>query len=101
VDQGKDPQRLFDKGRRKNDPHQHQGVIQIYLNRLYEFQAAFTGTSESYQAWMQYQVSRLDAYLRIIQLNDIIAVVTGLMGINFLCLDKAKDIVIEQSDMNR
>ncbi|MGY1530867.1 hypothetical protein [Luteimonas sp. A649] len=95
VDQGKDPQRLFDKGLRKSDPHQHQGVLQIYLNRFYEFQAAFTGTTEVHQAWVQYQGSRTKAYLRIIQLNDIVAMVTGVMGINFLCLDKAKDIVID------
>lgn len=101
VDQGKDPQRLFDKGLRKNDPHQHQGVLQIYLNRLYQFQAAFTGTTQSYQAWMQYQISCLEAYLRIMQLNDIVAVVTGVMGINFLCMNKAKDIVIDHLKSDR
>lgn len=97
VDQGKDPQRLFDKGLKNNDPYQHQGVIQIYLNRFYEFQAAFTGTTGSHQAWMQYQVARLDAYLRIIEINDIIAVVTGLRRIDALCLDKAMEIVIDPS----
>ena len=93
--QGGDPQRLFDKGFRPNDPYQHQGVIQIYLNRFYEFQASFLGTTQSYHAWMQFQTSRLQAYLRLVEVNDIVGFVTGVIGMNFLCMDMAKEIVIE------
>jgi len=93
-EQGKDPQRLFDKGLRKNDTHQHQGVLHIYLNRFYEFRASFNGTTLQHHAWMQYQVSRLRAYLRLVELNDIVALVTGIKTLNFLCMDRAKDIVI-------
>ncbi|WP_442682288.1 hypothetical protein ACSBPQ_11585 [Stenotrophomonas sp. JC08] len=100
-EQGKDPQRLFDKGLRSNDPHQHQGVIQIYLNRFYEFQASFKGTTHSHHAWMQFQTSRLQAYLRLVEINDIVSLANGVIGMNFLCIDMAKDIMIEHMDHNK
>ncbi len=94
-EQGKDPQRLYDKGFRKNDPHQHQGVIQIYLNRFYEFQASFQGTTQSHHAWMQLQISRLRAYFRLVEVNDIVGFVTGVTAMNFDFMDMAKDIAIK------
>lgn len=100
-DQGTCPQRFLDKGLSKNDPHQHQGVLQIYLNRFYDFQASFNTTTESHQAWMQYQVSHLEAYRRLVQLNDIVAVVTGITSMNSLCVSRARDIIIEHLNANQ
>lgn len=91
--QGTSPQRLFEKGLRKNDPHQHQGVAQIYLYRFSEYQAAFKGMSESYHEWMVYQVSRLDAYHRILQLNDINLITTSAYHFDEICKQEAMYIV--------
>ena len=95
VDQGRSPQRHFDKGLNSRDPHQHQGVMHIYLNRFYEYQAALCGRSASHRAWMRYQTATLKAYHSILKLNDIMAVVVGLTSLNFLCVNYAKDYVIE------
>ncbi|HEL3840449.1 TPA: hypothetical protein UMY98_000316 [Stenotrophomonas maltophilia] len=95
TDQGKSPQRLFDKGLDPQDPHQHQGVMQIYLNRFYEYQAAFNGTTESYYAWMQYQSAVLRAYQSALDLNDVVAISTALAGLNFYCVNIANDYVID------
>lgn len=94
TDQGKSPQRLFDKGLDPQDPHQHQGVMQIYLNRFYEYQAAFNGTTESYHAWMQYQSAVLQAYQSVLDLKDVAAISIALAGLNFYCVNIAKDYVI-------
>ncbi|MBD7954319.1 hypothetical protein H9654_08875 [Stenotrophomonas sp. Sa5BUN4] len=101
TDQGKDPQRHFDKGLNADDPHQHQGVIQIYLNRFYQYQAVFNGTTESHRAWMDYQGSLLNAYHSVLKLNSIVGVTTGLTSLGFLCLSFAKDHVIEHLNSNR
>lgn len=95
VEQGKNPQRHFDKGLNRRDPHQHQGVMHIYLNRFYEYQAALTGTSASHRAWMQCQLSLLNAYRSIVKLNDIMAIVMALTSLNFVCASYAKDCVLE------
>ncbi|WP_313207287.1 hypothetical protein [Stenotrophomonas sp.] len=99
--QGKSPQRLFDKGLNPRDPHQHQGVMQIYLNRFYEYQAAFSGTTESYHAWMRYQVAVLGAYLSVVDLKDITAISAGLSTLNFYNVNLAKDMAIEHYRMER
>jgi len=95
TEQGKDPQRLFDKGLRSKDPYQHQGVAHIYLNRLYEYQAAFEGTTVSHRAWMQYQIAALRAYQSVLELKDTVAISMALMALNFYCVGAAKDYVIE------
>lgn len=101
VEQGKSPQRHFDKGLNRRDPHQHQGVMHIYLNRFYEYQAALTGTASSHRAWMQFQVSMLNAYRSILKLNDIMAIVMALTSLNFVCASYAKDCVVEHLNRNR
>ncbi|CAD0303612.1 hypothetical protein LYZ86_11000 [Xanthomonas hortorum pv. cynarae] len=101
TDQGKSPQRLFDKGMHPKDPHQHQGVAQIYLNRFYEYQAAFNGTTRSYRARLQYQTARLQAYQSALELKDIAAISMALTTLNFYCVGAAKDYVIEHLTMNR
>lgn len=101
TDQGKDPQRHFDKGLDADDPHQHQGVIQIYLNRFYQYQAVLNGTTESHQAWMDYQGSLLNAYHSVLKLNSIVGVTTGLTSLGFLCLSFSKDLVIEHLNGKR
>lgn len=95
TDQGKNPQRLFDKGLSDDQPYQHQGVMQIYLNRFYEYQAIFTGTIGSYQSWMRYQVAVLGAYRSVLDLKNIAAIATGLNTLNFYCVTLAKDLVID------
>lgn len=95
TDQGKDPQRLFDKGLNPEDPHQHQGVMQIYLNRFYEYQASFHGTIRSYRAWMRLQASTLGAYQAVLDLKDIAAISMAMGALNFYCVCLAKDYVIE------
>jgi len=95
VEQGKSPQRHFDKGLNCRGPHQHQGVMHVYLNRFYEYQAALTGTSASHRAWMQCQVAMLNAYRSILKLNDIMAIVMALTSLNFVCASYAKDCVLE------
>jgi hypothetical protein len=101
TDQGKNPQRLFDKGLSDVQPYQHQGVMQIYLNRFYEYQAVFTGSISSYQAWMRYQVAVLGAYQSVLDLKNIAAIATGLNTLNFYCVNLAKDLVIDHYRMNR
>ena len=93
--QGSDPQRLFDKGLRKHDPHQHQGVFQIYYYRFEEYQAAFTGTLTSYYALLAFRLSRLDSYLRTVRLNSIIGIFTALTSMDYLCMEKAMDIAMK------
>nr|WP_180166547.1 hypothetical protein [Stenotrophomonas sp. SbOxS2]NYT99395.1 hypothetical protein [Stenotrophomonas sp. SbOxS2] len=95
TDQGKNPQRLFDKGLSDDQPYQHQGVMQIYLNRFYEYQTAFNGTTGSYRAWMNYQVAVLGAYQSVLDLKDITTITTGLNALNFYCVSLAKDLVID------
>lgn len=95
TDQGKNPQRLFDKGLNDGQPYQHQGVMQIYLNRFYEYRAAFTGTIGSYHAWMGYQIAALGAYQSVLDLKDIASITTGLNALNFYCVNLAKDLVID------
>ncbi|PAM64644.1 hypothetical protein CEK00_09415 [Stenotrophomonas maltophilia] len=95
TDQGKNPQRLFDKGLSDDQPYQHQGVMQIYPNRFYEYQAIFTGTINSYQAWMRYQIAALGAYLSVLDLKSIAAIATGLNTLNVYCVTLAKDLVID------
>ncbi|MCO7500271.1 hypothetical protein NJG17_10205 [Stenotrophomonas maltophilia] len=101
TDQGKDPQRLFDKGLDPDDPHQHQGVMQIYLNRFYEYQASFEGTIESHHAWMRYQTAMLHAFQSALELNDIAAVCMALSALNYVCVLNAKDCVIEHLSGDR
>lgn len=93
TDQGKSPQRLFDKGLDPDDPHQHQGVHQIYLNRFYEYQASFNGTANSNHAWMRYQMALHRAYQAILELQDIVAITMGLTALNFYCVNQANDFV--------
>lgn len=92
--QGADPQRLFDKGLRVRDPHQHQGVFQIYYYRFLEYRAEFSGTSSSHNAWMAFQLSRLDAYLRIVRLNGIIRIFTASTAFDYLCMERAMEIAM-------
>jgi hypothetical protein len=87
---GTSPQAMFKKGLRENDPHQHQGVAQIYLYRFAEYQAAFTNTTESYRGWMAYQVARLDAYARIFNLREIGGVVASARHFDGMCLQTAE-----------
>ncbi len=101
TEQGKSPQRLFDKGMRPKDPHQHQGVAQIYLNRFYEYRAAFNGTTGSYRAWMQYQTAMLRAYQSVLELKDTMAISMALTALNFSCVGAAKDYVIDHLTTNR
>lgn len=95
--QGSDARRHFDKGRNTDDPHQHQGVIQIYLNRFFEYQAAFKGNILSHHAWMRYQVARLNTYLRAVRTNDISALIDNLRRIDDLSINQAKEITGELS----
>ncbi|MTI73511.1 MAG: hypothetical protein FH747_07640 [Stenotrophomonas sp.] len=92
--QGADPQRLFDKGLRVRDPHQHQGVFQIYYYRFLEYREEFSGTSSSHNAWMAFQLSRLDAYLRIVRLNGIIRIFAASSAFDYLCMEKAMEIAM-------
>jgi len=101
TDQGRNPQRLFDKGLSAEQPYLHQGVAQIYLNRLYEYRAAFSGTIGGYHAEMNYQAAVLGAYLSVLDLQDITAITTGLNTLNFYCVNLAKDLVIDHYRMNR
>lgn len=89
---GTSPQAMFKKGLRKNDPHQHQGVAQIYLYGFSEYQAAFTNTTESYRGWMAFQVSRLDAYARIFKLRQVCGVVASARHFDEMCLHEAERI---------
>lgn len=82
----------FDKGRNADDPHQHQGVVQIYLNRFFEYQATFRGTTLSYHAWMRYQVARLHNYLRAVRENDISVLIDNLLRIDELSINQAKEL---------
>lgn len=95
--QGSDPQRHFDKGLRKQHPHQHQGVAQIYLNRFYEYRAAFSGTTQSYHSWMEYQVSRLSAYMHASKTNDISTFIDGIHRVDALGIDHAHEIAIRNA----
>lgn len=94
TDQGKNPQRLFDKGLDAKDPHQHQGVMHIYLNRFYEYKASFEGNTESHRAWMRYQTAILRSYQSAFELNDIISSTLALKAIDFLAIIEAKDLAI-------
>jgi len=90
--QGKDPQRHFDRKQDPDDPFQHQGVVQIYLYRFQEYLSAFTGTADSFQAWMGFQVARFDAYSRILQLNDINAIMASVDHLDDYCIQHARAI---------
>ena len=90
--QGTNVEAMFKKGLRKNDPHQHQGVAQIYLYRFAEYQAAFTNTTESYRGWMAYQVSRLDAYARIFKLREVGRIVASARHFDEVCMQEAERI---------
>ncbi|MBB6064969.1 hypothetical protein [Pseudoxanthomonas broegbernensis] len=92
LQQGKNLQRQFDKGLRPGDPHQAQGVIFTYLNRFYEFRAVFTGAAASHRAWVKYQASRLEAFARCIQLNNIYSMSSCWLDLDSLCRNKAKEI---------
>jgi len=92
VSQGKDPQRHFDKAIDLDDPYHHQGVFQIYLYRFSEYLAAFTKKTESNNAWMAFQLSRFDAYTRILQLNDINGIIASMLDLDRLCAQEAMSI---------
>ncbi|WP_447897123.1 hypothetical protein [Stenotrophomonas sepilia] len=94
TDQGKNPQRLFDKGLDAKNPHQHQGVMHIYLNRFYEYQASFEGNTESHRAWMRYQSAILSSYQSAFELNDIVSSILALKAIDLLAIMEAKDLAI-------
>lgn len=91
VSQGKSPQAHFDKAD-SDDPYLHQGVFQIYLYRFSEYLAAFTKKTESNNAWMAYQLSRFDAYTRILQLNDINGIVASVHHLDGVCSQEAMSI---------
>lgn len=93
VSQGKDPQRHFDRISDPSDLYQHQGVAQIYLYRFSEYRASFTNTTESFSAWMAYQISRFDAYVRILQLNDIKGIIASSLHFDEFCLQEAMSII--------
>lgn len=93
VSKGTSPQRHFDKPIDLDDPYQYQGVFQIYLYRFSEYLAAFTKTAESNNAWMTYQVSRFDAYAKILQLNDINGIVASARHFDEVCMQEAMNIV--------
>jgi hypothetical protein len=90
VSKGKDPQAHFDKTIDLDDPFQYQGVIQIYLYRFQEYLSAFTGMTESSHAWMSFQVSRFDAYARMLQLNDINAIIASVYHFDEYCIHHAR-----------
>jgi hypothetical protein len=94
---GTSPQAMFKKGMRKADPHQHQGVAQIYLYRFGEYQATFANAIESYRAWMAYQISRLDGYARILQIREIGGIVASARHFDEMCLQEAKRIAFEHA----
>ncbi|MEN5285917.1 hypothetical protein ABE494_08205 [Stenotrophomonas lactitubi] len=100
-DQGEDPKRLFKKGLNKDDPHQHQGVIQIYLNRFYEYRASFHGRTASHRAWMNYQITVLRAYHLMLDRKDITAITIGLPVLSFYCVAAAQDFVFDHSRLAR
>ena len=97
VSQGKSPQAHFDKAD-SDDPYLHQGVFQIYLYRFSEYLAAFTKKTESNNAWMAYQLSRFDAYTRILQLNDINGIVASAHHFDQMCIQEA--ITISRDPFN-
>lgn len=101
TDQGKNPQRLFDKGLSDGHPYQYQGVLQIYLNRFYEYRASFLGNIDSYRAWMNYQVAVLGAYRSVLDLKDIVAVAKGLTTLNVYCIAAAEDLVFDLHRVHR
>ncbi|HDS1656580.1 hypothetical protein [Stenotrophomonas maltophilia] len=100
TDQGKNVQRLFDKGLSDERPYLHQGVIQIYLSRFYEYQASFHGTIGSYRAWMRYQIAALGAYQSVLELQDIAAIASGLSTLNVYRIAAAEDLVFDHSQVD-
>lgn len=91
VSPGKSPQRNFD-GTDSNDPYMHQGVFQIYFYRFHEYLAAFTERTESHNAWLKYQISRFDAYSRILKIHDINGIVTSAHHFDHVCTQEAMAI---------
>lgn len=88
-DQGSSPQRHLDKQIDTEDPYQHQGVLMIYLYRFYDFLHAFMGTTEGHRVWVDYQVARQDAYVRILSLQDINMIVASADYFDVICLEAA------------
>jgi hypothetical protein len=90
--QGTSPERHLTKGLRPDDPHQHQGVFQTYFYRFLEYRAAFTNTTERHHSWMAYQMSRLNAYARILARNGIVDIVMIALALDEMCIEKAERI---------
>jgi hypothetical protein len=96
-DKGESPQRHFDEAIDPDDPFKHQGVLQIYLYRFNEYLCAFTGTADSDRAWMAYQLARLDAYARILNLQDMDDITDNINRFDMRCMDDASKAVKARS----
>ena len=95
---GESPQRMFDEGLRTHDPHQHQGVFQLYYYRFEEYLAAFTKTSESHAAWMGLQVRRFNSYLMALRARSVVGLWAGASALDYHCIEHAHHIVLQQLD---
>jgi hypothetical protein len=100
TDQGSDPQAMLDQVVATNNPQLFQGVIQLYLNRFYEYRASFTGIRQSHEAQMQYHAALLDAYQRVIDIGDIEELSDGLSILSTLCTNVTRRIVARPEAWN-
>lgn len=97
VDQGDSPQRHLDRMLDADDPYQHQGTFLVYLYRFNEFRCTFMGTVDSDRAWMEYQLARLDAYIHILNLQDVDDIIAGSILFDELCADDASEVAEAQA----
>ena len=95
---GESPQRMFDEGLRKHDPHQHQGVFQLYYYRFEEYRASFMKTSESHAAWMGFQARRFDSYLMALRARSIVALWASASALDYQCIEHAHHIALQHHE---
>lgn len=100
TDQGSDPQTMLDEVVATKSPQLFQGVIQLYLNRFYEYRASFTGIKQSHEAQMQYHAAMLGAYQRVIDIGDIEELCDGLSILSTLCTNVTRRIVARPEALN-
>ncbi|MEW9572263.1 hypothetical protein ABQJ54_10920 [Rhodanobacter sp. Si-c] len=83
---GNSPQRLMEDGLYNKKLAIPQGVFDLYYQRYAQYLFAFMGKSESNNAWMDFQSSRLNAYVRILQSYNIDVITKSIFEFDRYCL---------------
>ncbi len=67
------------------DDYIPEGASQLLYDKFRQFHALIEGRIELHQAWMEFQMARLDGYARALQFTDIDCISRAVDGLNTYC----------------